>query len=505
MAECLPRRAPCSVLRIGLADLVTSGKLADEGLDSQSELSHGLQASSAAVPASPAASACDSFDEVCDSPAEVVSSQNRHAFTPSYVNSLAQQHLNPVTPKGTKALRAPCGETQSFLPPNMQARPSMPAIDHSLPEQVAQEWSEASLNAITPGLQELPPDTTQRSPQSARMFCASRLAEVHSHKSSRPAEAHSHKSSAATSSRPATSKPHIKILAHQMQQPSSKPRVPIAMKPSKLRGPSPLGAVPLQPHRASPRPPGDGAQNDDLQSHAISLSQSISNASTAPGHSNECGVVLSELTATISGGIIPVPVAPDSDCHSSGKPSSAKTARSACGTGGPSSRSRSVTAKATPSSTGTVKSTTTPSSARAAPTQGATTHSLHACGATGGSKDVPQAKATPLLVPSIDVSKTPADSGSDVRTDTPSPSGLSVAQKIKWHEAVVSVPEADSATGHSAATGSGHAKLKRSQSARPAVEVPKYGVISPPSMRAVVMRALRHTVNGVAECTGRCA
>lgn len=73
-------------------------------------------------------------------------------------------------------------------------------------------------------------------------------------------------------------------------------------------------------------------------------------------------------------------------------------------------------------------------------------------------------------MPLIDVSKHAADEGGDARADTPSPSGLTVKQKIKWHETAVA-PEGGMAAG------AGAPRLKRSQSARPAVQVPNYGAL----------------------------
>ena len=73
-------------------------------------------------------------------------------------------------------------------------------------------------------------------------------------------------------------------------------------------------------------------------------------------------------------------------------------------------------------------------------------------------------------VPVIDVSNYAPDEGGEARADTPSPSGLTVKQKIKWHETAVA-PEGGTAAG------AGAARLKRSQSARPAVEAPRYGVL----------------------------
>eukprot|EP00892_Ulva_mutabilis_P012429 jgi/Ulvmu1/9559/UM053_0048.1 len=369
----------------------------------------------------------------------------------------------------------------------MQYRPSMPAIDHSLPEQVAQEWSEASIGAITPGLQEIPADKSHQSPQASAQltFCALRLAEATKAQGSAAAE---------TSSGPAPSKSHAKSQVaqqhrpvphkpHHLQQPKPSGGHASDPKPSRLRGPSPLGGTPIQPQRIPPDTNDCSTQPDHLQSHAISLSQSMSNASTAQAHSAaDSNFALSELTATISGGCIPACALPDSSLTHSGTPSSARSARGAHGptpfVASP-TRSRSATTKAAHSSrqyphtntTPHASSTSTPASKSAAASRGG-----HKSTAGGTARAAEKVRAPPAAaqvpVPAIDLSKRPADPDSDARADTPSPSGLSVAQKIKWHEAVVGAPDADAATSAEAPTGP--ERLKRSQSARPAVQPPKY-------------------------------
>lgn len=435
--------------------LLIHAKLAEEGYGLQSELSQGCP-SGAAAPTSPAVTSSASFDGANDSSEEVLSAPNRHALAPSNVPILAQQ--NPKTPKEKKAFRAHC-VNQSCIPLNMQARPSMPAIDHSLPEQVAQEWSQASLSAITPGLQELPSDTARGSPQESTQltFCASQLATSQTAQES------------ASQSHPAPRKAQTK---QQPLRPQHKTTISPANH-AQLRGPSPLGGAPIQPNRAHPDTPDEPAHQSILQSHAISISQSVSNASTAQGQSVDMCASQGDLMATISGGAIPVLAGTDVDSHQCSTPSTAAPLRRPVSTetsAGSPQRSRSITVKTTPSSRSTAKPDPTPSRTCSMPPTAAACTAYPGPHSTSHTVAPSERSAGAVKVPAIDLSDPAMTAESESRADTPSPSGLSVKQKIKWHETAVA-PDSDIPSKKSAGTD----RLKRSQSARPAVQVPKYG------------------------------